>query len=391
MLYLASQMKEASDKFPEWDLVIIGAGPAGAIAALKMVGKGYKVALVDKAVFPRDKICGDALSLDVIQQLPWVSESLAERFKLLERKHPITGGKLIAPNRKSFNINFRNDEGRQGFVVSRIDLDNMFIEEVKSHPEIQLFEGVEIEEIVREGNTIRLKTGTRDFVTHMIIGADGNHSLVAKQLGKRTQIDRNNHCAALRQYYENVSWPDGTKDVELHFIHDVLPGYLWVFPMSHNRANVGIGMLSKAVSKRKINLKKVLEKQLAEHPELAPRFADSKPLETVKGFGIPIGSKKYVLSGNNYLLAGDAACLVDPVSGEGIAMLALNENRMDAEFLKQYDSKIYKLIGDELRFSRFLQRSFRSATVLNILLPLFGNSTYLKRKVYTLFYKNNFW
>ncbi len=401
MLYLAIQMKEASERFPEWDLVIVGAGPAGAVAALRMVGKGYKVALIDKAVFPRDKICGDALSLDVVQQIPWVSESLASRFEKLEKRQPIYGGKMIAPNKQRVSLSLGSTDAGEGYVVSRIDLDNMFVEEVKSHPEIHLFEDTEIKEITQDGNLIRLQTNKEDFLTRLVLGADGNHSLVAKQLGGRKQLDRKHHCAALRQYYENVEWPEGANEIELHFIDEVLPGYLWVFPMTENRANVGIGMLSEDVSKRKINLKKVLEQQLQEHPELVKRFANARPLESVKGFGIPIGSKRYSLSGNNFLLAGDAACLVDPVSGEGIANAirsgrfaaeylckALDENRTDAAFLKQYDKKIYQLVGDELRFSRFLQRIFRYKFLLNRVASTLAKSDGMRKRVHRLFYED---
>lgn len=403
MLYLTPNMKEARAESPEWDIIIVGAGPAGTAAALESLNKNYKVALMDKAVFPRDKICGDALSPDVIQQFARIRPSLVDRFLQLEAKQPIEALQAIAPNKKMLELKFQGKQKEKGYVVSRLDLDALMMEEVKSHPQIHVFEDTEILSIQYIGQFVRLETSKGFFTTRLLLGADGNHSIVAKLLGGRQSIDRKHHCAALRQYYENVKWPDGRSAIELHFIDDVLPGYLWVFPMAGNRANVGIGMLSEDVSKRKINLKKVLDHQLATHPELAPRFAEARALESVKGYGIPIGSRRYALSGKNYMLIGDAACLVDPLSGEGIgnairsgrfaakhALLALEADRTDAGFLKGYDKTIYAMVGDELRMSRFFQRTFRRKGTLNFMINMVIRSKRFRRLIHLLFEETNF-
>lgn len=403
MLYLTPNMKESRDDSPEWDIIIVGAGPAGTAAALETLNKKYKVALMDKATFPRDKICGDALSPDVIQQFDRILPSLAERFRALEAKQEIDGLRTIAPNKKQLDIKLNGRQMEKGYVVSRLELDALLMEEVKSHPQIQVFEDTEILAISHVGQFVRIETSKGFFSTRILIGADGNHSIVAKLLGGRQAIDRRHHCAAMRQYYENVDWPQGRSLIELHFINEILPGYLWVFPMANNRANVGIGMLSSDVSKYKINLKKVLENQLATHTELAPRFAGARALESAKGYGIPIGSRRYALSGKNYLLAGDAARLVDPLSGEGIgnalrsgrfagkhALMALEASRYDAYFLKGYDKKLYSLIGDELRISRFLQKAFRYRGTLNFLLNFATGSKRFRRLIQVLLEESNF-
>ncbi|MDX5319442.1 MAG: FAD-dependent monooxygenase, partial [Bacteroidota bacterium] len=263
-------------------------------------------------------------------------------------------------------------------VMSRMDLDHFILNEGKLKGDVTVYEGCQVEKIGEERKVLKLSTSLGDFHTQMVIGADGNHSIVAKELAGRNGIDKNHHCAALRQYYKNVDWPQGNHHIDIFAIEDTMPGYLWVFPMSDNRANVGIGMLSQKLSKNKVNLKKVLENALATHPELAGRFKDAEPIESVKGFGIPIGSKRYSLSGNRFLLVGDAACLVDPISGEGIANAirsgrfaaeyaskAIAEGRFDAKYLRAYDRKIYELIGDELRLSAFFQRVFLRKSIFN--------------------------
>ena len=163
----------------------------------------------------------------------------------------------------------------------------------------------------------------------MIIGADGAHSVVAKYLGTTT-IERKHHSAGLRVYYENITSFHPDRYIELYFFNEILPGYLWIFPLPDNKANVGIGMLSDTITKKKINLRETLEKLMRTHPALKERFQYARPLETVKGFGLPLGSKQRKISGDRILLAGDAASLIDPFSGEGIGN-AIRSGRVAAE------------------------------------------------------------
>lgn len=394
-----------STKPTEWDVLIIGAGPAGTATALELRESGLRVGLMDKAIFPRDKICGDALSPDVIQQLGWIAPSLAERFEQSTIKQPIKGLRVFSPSNKRLKLEFKVKKLELGYVVSRIDLDALLVEEVKDCPSITIMEGTEVKSISRQSEGLFLvETNKGSHHAKLIIGADGNHSLVAKELAGRREIDRKHHCAALRQYYKGVEWPEGDSHIELHFIDEVLPGYLWVFPMTEGRANVGIGMLSDDVSKRKINLKGVLAEQLKNHPKLSERFKNAESLESVKGYGIPIGSRRYSLSGDGYLLAGDSACLVDPLTGEGIAnairsgryagkfaAMALEMGNLSADFLKSYDKKIYGLVGDELRLSRFIQRRFRNRRILNATIWLADKSKIYRRLIHFLFEETHFY
>jgi flavin-dependent dehydrogenase len=101
---------------------------------------------------------------------------------------------------------------------------------------------------------------------------------------------------------------------------------------------VGLGMLSSEVSKRKVDLKKALHDIIESKPELQVRFKDATPLEKSQGFGLPIGSKKRALSGDRFLLLGDAASLIDPFTGEGIGN-ALRSGRIAAgHIVKSFDN-----------------------------------------------------
>lgn len=387
---------------PQHDIIILGAGPAGAAAALCLANLGRNVTLLDKHTFPRDKICGDALSQDVINQLLKISPSLKDRFYKFPNKEKITGVRVFAPKGTQADLGFQIKANNDGFCVTREEFDNILIEEVKTQNLIDLREGVEVKTVERlEGGGFVLSSNEGELTCKLLIATDGINSMVAKKFAGY-KLDRKHHCGALRIYYENVEFETRDK-IELHFIEDVLPGYLWIFPMANNRANVGIGMLSEFISKKKVNIKSVLDNVISNHLEIAPRFKNAKPLETVKGMGIPLGSKRFQLSGKDFLLAGDAASLVDPLTGEGIgnairsgrfaaeyAEKAIKENNTSAAALKAYDKKIYDMVGDELRFSHFLQKLMRRPRLASWLINFYSRSKNYRNLMAYLFEKNNF-
>ena len=356
----------------ETDVLIVGAGPAGSACALLLNDAGIKSTVLDKSAFPRDKICGDALSPDVINQLLRIRPSLRERFNRQGDRRKITGLRMVAPGGEHFELylNKGQDKDIEGFVMPRMEFDRTLNEEVKTAEHVDLVENIKVKTLHKEADGMRVETTKGEWKAKMVVGCDGAHSVVAKQLAG-FEMDRDHYCAALRVYYEGVEWDQEGDLIELHFLPEVSPGYLWVFPMENGKANVGIGMLSKYVAMKDVNLRKELEKAIAEHPVLAPRFANAKPMETVKGFGIPLGSKKFPLSGDHFLLTGDAASLVDPMTGEGVGnalrsgrfaaehiVVALKQQRFDARFNKAYDKRIYKAMWSELRISRAFQKFF---------------------------------
>jgi flavin-dependent dehydrogenase len=107
--------------------------------------------------------------------------------------------------------------------------------------------------------------------------------------------------------------------IELHFLKDFLPGYLWIFPLPNGLCNVGAGILSSHASRNHINLRDRLMRAIRNHPDLSSRFTNAEMIGKVEGWGLPLGSKRRRLSGDNFLLTGDAASLIDPFTGEGIS------------------------------------------------------------------------
>lgn len=352
-----------------YDILIAGAGPAGATAALVLAQKGFSIAIIEKATFPRDKVCGDALSVDVVNQLTKISPTLPAAFEALSAKIESKGVRIVSPDHGIIDLPFKHDGIHAcGYISPRLKFDNLLVEDFKSYQNISFIQDCEVQDIDISADHVEMKTSKGSITGKMIIGADGAQSFVNKKLTME-KMDRNHHSAGLRVYYENLQGFHEGNYIELYFLKNILPGYLWIFPLPGNRANVGIGMLSSAVSLKKINLQKTLAETLTTHELFKHRFENARPVETVKGFGLPLGSKQRMISGNRFLLAGDAASLIDPFSGEGIAN-AIRSGRIAAEhvvncvksddfsasFNKKYDQEIYHRMGTEFMISRSLQR-----------------------------------
>ena len=363
----------------KYDIIIVGAGPAGCACAYQLRNENLKIALIDKSTFPRDKICGDALSADVVNQLYRIDERLGKDFENFSTKIDSHGVRFYAPNGNVLDIDFKNPvHGKAaGYISKRIDFDNFWFSQISNQPNIDIYLNEQITEVTANSSEALVVTSSSKYEAKMVIGADGAHSVVNKKLGS-IKVEKNHYCAGIRQYYKGVANIHPQNHIELHFYNEVLPGYFWIFPLPNGEANVGIGMLSSEVSNQKINLKERMSEIIASHPNVKERFKNAVPIETKQGFGLPIGSKKRPISGNRFLLLGDAASLIDPFTGEGIGnairsgrlaadhiVRAVENNCYDANFNKAYDKIVYKKMWSELRLSRAMQKFLNYPRMFN--------------------------
>jgi menaquinone-9 beta-reductase len=421
-------------------IVILGAGPAGSAAALKFSQLGIPCVLIDKATFPRDKICGDGISNQCVHVLQkWLDPSLVERFAAANHLQIDSWGLQVeGTNRNGFEIPYKPFSAEKmemptGFVCKRRDFDNFLVEEVRRSPLIEFIENVEISRFealktpqngvytegslselkiknselnahknaqnvsytegsplaIKSGFLLTDKSGKFQIQTQLVIAADGAQSRFARQIGG-IELDNKHFMASVKAYYTGVSGFHKDNFLEFYFLKDFLPGYFWIFPLPNGEANVGIAIVSEDVSKRKLNLKKCLEEVI--ETRFKDRFADAKINGKMEGFGLPLGSKKRKLSGENYILTGDAASLIDPLTGEGIANALLSgvvaaekaaeclkNDDFSAKILRGYDERIYRMRGQEFRVSYWLQRQFRRAWFFNSLVYLISKNQHLAR------------
>lgn len=353
------------------------------MTALTLASKGIPCTLVDKAKFPRDKICGDALSGKVVEVFKKLDPGLVDRMAGDPTHLGSWGVNFVAPNTKMLRVPFRkdfsHDDQAPGFIAKRIDFDDFLVEEVRKNELVDLREGVALEVFRRENEewVLENKAGTQSIRSKLVIAADGAYSRFAKEFGAM-KMEPNHYCAGLRAYYKGVTGMDQDNFIELHFLKDLLPGYFWIFPLPKGMANVGVGMRSDVLRKEKINLKERLQHVLTHYPQLRERFEGAELVDEIRGFGLPLGSKKRRISGDGFMLVGDAASLIDPFTGEGIgnalysgwfaahqAARSLEEGNLSADFMRQYDREVYERLWDELRLSRRMQQLVRYPWLFN--------------------------
>lgn len=368
----------------EYDVIVVGGGPGGSSTSSFLARKGYNVLLLDKQHFPRDKICGDGVggkSVRILEELGLIEE--------IERnEHADMYGVIFTSPRGDWveiETKFPDRENKPaGYVVRRYVLDNILFQAAKRHKNVEAKEGHTVIDVLKDdkGRVIGVKAKDEneevsEFKANVVVGADGASSVVATKVGAE-RIEPEHHVVAVRTYYENVK---GMKDkIEIHFIDEVLPGYFWIFPLPNGRANVGVGMLTSDMRKKKVDLKEALERAI-NSPRFKERFEDARPLEPVKGWGLPLGSKRRKGYGDGYVLVGDAAALIDPFTGEGIGNallsgklaseaidMAFQKKDFSASTLSYYDQLLREHLDDELQTMYRLQRLGRIKFLLNLIL-----------------------
>ena len=364
-----------------YDIIIVGAGPAGTSAALYASRLGLKTIILDKGSFPRDKICGDALSgksvkymreLDILDDVPNLKGSTIKR---------ITFG---SPSHKQFDINLSGPQNRgkikEGYVIPREIFDNFLFEKAKNVTETR--ENFKVENLLYDDNKIIGVKGTKnkekqELYAPIILGCDGAKSTIARKLGFHTE-DEDNTAIAIRCYYEGVKGL--TDQIELHFVDEVLPGYFWLFPAGDNIANIGIGLSKKQAKKDTRKLTEILD-EVTKSDYFKNRFSEAKQLENPKGWSLPLGRIERPNHGDGFMLLGDAAGLVDPFTGEGIgnamasskfaievAAKAIEKNDFSKKMFSQYNKLLWDDLGSELKTSTKLQNLSNYRMLLNIII-----------------------
>jgi geranylgeranyl reductase family protein len=273
-----------------YDAIVVGGGPAGSTTAYRLAEQGASVLLADKAVFPRDKPCGGGMTLRAVRQCPVdptpVVEELVDQVELRFRYGASVVHKTNEP---------------VVWMTQRCRLDKFLLDAARER-------GVEVREGVKVGiepnNTVIL--GPRERVTaETIVGADGANGITAKAVGLGDGIT---YGVA---YEGNVKYPTLPREryarrlvLELA---DIPGGYAWVFPKG-DHANVGVGGWQSEGPKLREHLKRACE----------AHGLDPEQLEELRGHRLPLRRPGTRIASERALLVGDAAGLIDPVSGDGM-------------------------------------------------------------------------
>lgn len=363
----------------DYDVAIIGAGPSGSACALALQGKGLKVALVDKETFPRDKICGDAIPGPAFKAINSLRTTWGDQMKAFADGTYINSIAIFFSKRNVIRYTWK----LFSYNSKRVDFDHFLFQLVKQDTDTHIFQHQQLQNVaVTPDGCHCLFADGSSIHAAVVVGCDGAHSVVKRQLVKMEEADTL-AITAIRAYYKGIKGLQPGCN-EAHLIKEV-EGYFWIFPLKDGWANVGFGLFKNKNRKDRtpLNLRGLLE-EITHSPAFADRFKEATLEGKVNGFSLPIWTRQRSVSGDRFLLCGDAASLIDPMQGHGIDLgmwsgvmaaeqisRCFKENDFRAERMKEYDQALHQKFGPELSRNYFLMRLFLRFPLLLRVLALF--------------------
>ena len=341
------------------DIAIVGAGPAGSSAAIFLARKGYSVALIDKERFPREKLCGDFIN--PINRP--VFRALGVEEEILSQQHEkVTSFRMTSFSGEEAEAALVGRGEDTGLGLRRFDLDHILLKRAASEG-ASLFEETKVRSIRKENGGWNLEIDRRGIVEHLparvLIGADGRNSWVAHHLGMVTASSTRRRSVGFQVRLKSTT-KIGSK-VEIHLFPD---GYAGLVGLGDHTVTLGF-----AVGKTVLRYQapeRLLDSHLSVNPYLKETLRRSEIVGAMCST-YPIYFSPRRSYGNGVLLAGDAARVSEPVTGEGI-YFAMKSGELAAKALDQA-FKVSDFSARHLHiYEHECQRAFARRRTINIII-----------------------
>ncbi|MHB1432567.1 MAG: geranylgeranyl reductase family protein [Streptosporangiaceae bacterium] len=309
------------------DVIIVGAGPAGSTTAYYLASAGLDVLVLEKTSFPREKVCGDGLTPRAIRALTAMGVPMPEDDGWLRNR-----GLRIIGGGGRIELDWPDLSGFPGYgaVRARTDFDQILARHAEKAG-ARLLENVTVTGPIVDERTGRV-TGVlarqadgagpgreRAFSARLVVAADGNSSRLSVAMGLHKREDRP-LGVAVRTYYTSPRHDDNYLEawLDLWDGKQLLPGYGWIFGMGDGTSNVGVGMLNTSDSFGHVDYRALLRRWIGAMPA-EWGFTEENRTQPVRGAALPMGFNRTPHYTRGMLLVGDAAGMVNPFNGEGIA------------------------------------------------------------------------
>lgn len=358
----------------ERDVIVVGAGPAGATTAVYLAQQGYDVLLLDRHQFPRDKICGDAVPAGAIDTLTRLGmgdkiQQAVARGEL----YPLKSMLLVSPKGYELEAMFhKGPGGSDSYVAPRIYFDALIYQHaVEAGAEFR--QAQVTAPLLENGRVVGVKVKengrVQELRSKVVIGADGATSVITRTLRPKENQHVDGHRAvALRAYITGLE--EFPHQVEFYLYNQILPGYAWIFPTRPGQANIGLGMRLDHFRAKKQSLEDMLDTFLA-MPAIKKRLRPNWALRDVATWQLNFGSQKHLQHVyDGVILVGDAAGFINPLTGGGIhnaiisAKLAarttheaLQRGDISRPGMQIYEQRVHEAMWGSMKRSYQLQRS----------------------------------
>jgi len=371
----------------DFDIIIVGAGPSGCACAIHLANSNLKIAIFDKSIFPRDKICSGGLSDRAINTLKRMPNDLFKRFQNSIPYNPIQNILYVNP---TYNTSYFRLPSEHTYVINRIDFDNFLFSELNNFQNITKFENTKINDINIYNDFVEIKTKDKRYTSKIVVMAEGQTSLISKKYNLiTTQNSQSWLCT--QAFYQNLNFD--SKSVGLIYDKNLLPYFFWIFPELNGKYNVGLGITDKNKLKN-TNIDDLFYNTIKTNKYLQSVFENANQIGEMRKRNLPIGKISNKISTARALIIGTSALIIDPMSGEGIGngMLSgeiaalhikdcFEKNDFSAKQMKNYDIKIYKRLHKEFSRNSFFTKLLSYKKITIFILKLCSKDGWLKKQI----------